>query len=181
MKLKAWHERQLVRDPEYAKAIAEIDYAQRVADAIVAERIRVGLTQEELADRAGTTQARISEIERGVGNPTLDTVERILAALRAAVSTRLDAASLLASITTVKAEAFGFTPALNGTIVVGSGTAFFAGGVTVQAGAPFLPLTAVQIADFTHVVGGAPGAVSATPVGVKPGLATSDSELALAA
>ena len=93
MKLKVWHERELVRDPEYAKAIAEIDYAQRVADAAVGERIRVGLTQEELAERAGTTQARVSEIERGVGNPTLDTVGRIFAALRSAPPAPLAAAS----------------------------------------------------------------------------------------
>jgi transcriptional regulator with XRE-family HTH domain len=100
VKLKAWHERELARDPEYAKAIAEIAYAQRVADSVVAERIRVGLTQEELAARAGTTQARISEIEHGIGNPTLDTVTRVMAALRAA------------------------TPGLNATVVVGPGAAF---------------------------------------------------------
>jgi transcriptional regulator with XRE-family HTH domain len=35
------------------------------------------LTQEELADRAGVSTKTISEIERGVGNPTLDLVGRL--------------------------------------------------------------------------------------------------------
>jgi hypothetical protein len=67
MKLNAWHERQFARDPEHAKAVDEIAPAQGLADAAVAERIRAGLTQEELADRAHTTQAQISKIERGLG------------------------------------------------------------------------------------------------------------------
>jgi transcriptional regulator with XRE-family HTH domain len=39
------------------------------------------LTQKELADMAGTSYPRISEIETGSGNPTVDSVERIAAAL----------------------------------------------------------------------------------------------------
>jgi transcriptional regulator with XRE-family HTH domain len=81
MKFKDWHARQLARDPEYARAIAETSFAQGVADAIVEARIRAGLSQGDLAQRAGTTQARISELERGIGNPTLDTVARVMAAL----------------------------------------------------------------------------------------------------
>ena len=81
MKFKDWHARQLARDPEYARAIAETNFAQGVADAIVEARIRAGLSQGDLAQRAGTTQARISELERGIGNPTLDTVARVMAAL----------------------------------------------------------------------------------------------------
>ncbi len=173
MKLNAWHERQLARDPEYAKAIAEIDYGQRVADAIVGERVRLGLTQEELAERAGTTQARISEIERGVSNTTMDILERVFAALRAAAPAA-DAASLLAAITTVKAEAFGFTPAVNGTIIVATGTRFFAPGVASDTTAPFVATGVVHIADLTQVFEGAKvvgGGVTATAVAANSNLA----------
>jgi transcriptional regulator with XRE-family HTH domain len=176
VRLKDWQERQLARDPEYAKAIAEIDYAQRVADAIVGERVRLGLTQEELAARAGTTQARISEIERGVGNTTMDTLERVLAALRAAAPAT-DAATLLAAITTVKAEAFGFRPAVNGTVIVGTGTGFFASGVAINVAAPFVATGVVHVADLTEVFEGA----NVNSGGVTTAGAAANSNLALAA
>ncbi len=184
MKLKTWHERQLARDPDYATAIAEIDYAQRVADAVVGERVRLGLTQEELAERAGTTQARISELERGVGNSTMDTVERVFVALRAVASNTADAGNtdnLLAAITTVKAAAFGFTPAGNSTIVVGTGTGFFAAGITVDANMPFVPLGSVMI-DLSQGAVGAQVVASAETASVQPEApAAANSELALAA
>ena len=36
-----------------------------------------GLTQEELADKIGSTQANISEIERGVHMPSIETLRKI--------------------------------------------------------------------------------------------------------
>ncbi len=41
-------------------------------------RRRAGLTQRELAERAGTSQAAIARIERGRQSPSLETLERIL-------------------------------------------------------------------------------------------------------
>jgi predicted transcriptional regulator len=38
------------------------------------------LTQVQLAERAGTTQPEVARLERGGGNPTLATVERVLRA-----------------------------------------------------------------------------------------------------
>jgi transcriptional regulator with XRE-family HTH domain len=45
-------------------------------------RRRRGLTQEQLAARAGLSYKFIGEIERGTGNPTLETLGRLAAALR---------------------------------------------------------------------------------------------------
>jgi len=177
VKLKDWQERQLARDPQYAKALAEIDYAQRVADAVVGERIRLGLTQEELADRAGSTQARISEIERGVGNTTMDTLERVFAALLAAAAPAADAANLLAAITTVKAEAFGFRPAGSGTIVVGTGTGYFAAGAAIDVAAPFVPMDLAHVTYHTQVFEGSKGELG----GVTTTAVVANTNLALAA
>ena len=43
-------------------------------------RLRAGLTQEELAKRAGMSQPELARIEAGRVSPRIDTVERILRA-----------------------------------------------------------------------------------------------------
>ncbi len=45
-------------------------------------RIASGISQRELAERIGTTQAQIARIESGDANPTLATIVRIAAAFR---------------------------------------------------------------------------------------------------
>lgn len=37
-----------------------------------------GLTQAQLAERAGVTQSFVARLERGGGNPTFETLERVL-------------------------------------------------------------------------------------------------------
>jgi transcriptional regulator with XRE-family HTH domain len=49
-------------------------------DAIRRARLRAGLTQHALAARAGTSQATISAYESGRKQPSLETLDRILAA-----------------------------------------------------------------------------------------------------
>jgi len=44
-------------------------------------RQRAGLTQEQLATRAGTSRTAVSAYEHGRKSPTLDTAERLLAAM----------------------------------------------------------------------------------------------------
>lgn len=44
-------------------------------------RLRSGLSQRSLARRAGTSQAAISRIERGLEQPTIERLEQILAGL----------------------------------------------------------------------------------------------------
>jgi DNA-binding XRE family transcriptional regulator len=134
MKFKDWHARQLARDPEYARAIAETNFAQRVADTVVEARIRAGLSQGELAQRAETTQARISELERGIGNPTLDTVARVMAAL-GVTAVPGEESSSLPVVFSVEAKHHAFTPTVNATVVVGTASGFmplWVGDVQVQ-------------------------------------------------
>lgn len=52
-------------------------------------RTRVGISQEELADRAGVDRTYVSGIERGLRNPTISIVARLAAELG------LEAAELL--------------------------------------------------------------------------------------
>ena len=61
----------------------------RIADQILAMRKQHGLTQSELADKVGTTQAVISRLENVSVKPSLDTIVRIAEALDAVVEVRL--------------------------------------------------------------------------------------------
>ena len=56
------------------------------------DRQRAGLTQAEVAERAGTTQSAISRLERSHVHPSLETLERLAKACGAEVELRLQAA-----------------------------------------------------------------------------------------
>ncbi len=43
-------------------------------------RTKAGLSQQELARRAGTSQPAVARIERGLSSPSVDTLARLLAA-----------------------------------------------------------------------------------------------------
>ena len=53
----------------------------QAGDTIRSARTRSGISQRELARRAGTSQAAISRIERGLEEPTVERLEQILAGL----------------------------------------------------------------------------------------------------
>lgn len=55
--------------------------AQRIGAHIREERLEAGLTQAQLAARAGISQVVLSRIETGAGNPTLALLEEIASAL----------------------------------------------------------------------------------------------------
>lgn len=52
-----------------------------VASILAETRVFVGLTQAELGRAAGTSQARVSELEGFRGNPRFDTLDRVAAKL----------------------------------------------------------------------------------------------------
>lgn len=52
-----------------------------VLEAIKARRIMLGLKQEDLAEMTGVSLATIKDIDRGVGNPSLRILERIVEVL----------------------------------------------------------------------------------------------------
>lgn len=53
----------------------------QAAELVKYARTRSSLSQRELAVRAGTTQAAISRIERGLEEPTVERLEQILAGM----------------------------------------------------------------------------------------------------
>lgn len=67
---------------EHGEVLAE---AYRIAMQVMDLREKHGLTQAELAQRCGMSQADISRIERGSTSPTARTLQRIADALDAEV------------------------------------------------------------------------------------------------
>ncbi|MCC8044123.1 MAG: helix-turn-helix transcriptional regulator [Clostridiales bacterium] len=60
---------------ETGKALS--DPISELAFELTVERERAGLTQKQLAERAGMYQAEISKLERGLSNPSVDTLQRL--------------------------------------------------------------------------------------------------------
>ncbi|GAA3441962.1 hypothetical protein Pve01_01080 [Planomonospora venezuelensis] len=68
----------------------EAGYALALGQAVYDRRTALGLSQAELARRAGMTQPQISTIEGGDSVPTLALLTRLAGALDASLSIRLD-------------------------------------------------------------------------------------------
>ena len=58
-----------------------MDYAQRLAEEVRDRRRKLGISQTELARRAGMTQPGISRIELGGTTPTLPLLSRLAQAM----------------------------------------------------------------------------------------------------
>lgn len=69
------------REGAWAESAIRLRLRHVIARAVLEARLTQGLTQGELAKRAGTKQSRISEIETASGNPRLDTLEKVTSAL----------------------------------------------------------------------------------------------------
>lgn len=66
-----------------------MDLVQLLGKNVKRERQRLGLTQEAVADEAGMRRSYLSDIERGVRNPSVHALGRLAMALK------MDAADLL--------------------------------------------------------------------------------------
>ena len=68
---------------EYREGYAEAQRAFLIGQAVRERRLTLGLSQTELATRAGMTQPALSRLEAGGAIPTIPLLERISAALDA--------------------------------------------------------------------------------------------------
>jgi len=63
---------------------------RRVGANLRRAREGLGISQEELADRAGLHRTYVSGVERGVRNPTVTVLEKLAKALKVKPSTLLE-------------------------------------------------------------------------------------------
>lgn len=70
-----------LKNEEFKKEYDALESEFTVIQAILEARIETGLTQKQLSEKTGISQADISRIERGTANPSLKTLQRIADAL----------------------------------------------------------------------------------------------------
>ncbi|MFC7306237.1 helix-turn-helix domain-containing protein [Streptomyces monticola] len=91
---KSLRERKLAegfREPDdVVEARREIRLSMALARAVYERRTELGLTQTQLAERAGLTQAKVSRIEGSDTVPTLPLLARLAGALDASLNIALD-------------------------------------------------------------------------------------------
>lgn len=83
-----YHKEQM-RDPAFAAAFRALEPEFQIAREVIRLRLARGLSQEELAKKAGTGQPNISRLERGTINPSLHFLQKVAEALGAEVEIRL--------------------------------------------------------------------------------------------
>lgn len=66
--------------------MATIDLKALLGLAIKTERCVLGMSQEELAERAGLHRTYVSDVERGARNPSIGSIEKLAQALQLSVS-----------------------------------------------------------------------------------------------
>lgn len=106
---KSLRERQLTEgytEPaDVAEARREIRLSMALAQAVYDRRTELGLTQTELGERAGLTQAKISRIEGSDTVPTLPLLAKLADALDATLNIALDADDTQVSFTSHHTDA----------------------------------------------------------------------------
>lgn len=70
-----------MEDPAFRKEWEALEPERQIIRAMIAGREENGLTQKQLADVTGITQADISRLENGTANPSLRTLKRLAAGM----------------------------------------------------------------------------------------------------
>lgn len=70
-----------LKDPEFKKEYNALEPEYSLIQAMIEARKESGLTQKELSEKTGITQADISKMENGNANPSLHTLMRLAAGM----------------------------------------------------------------------------------------------------
>lgn len=80
---------ELMRDKEFKKEYERLAPRYELIARLIEARMKKGLTQKELAEKAGTKQSAIARLEAGNINPTVDFLEKITSVLGARLTIQL--------------------------------------------------------------------------------------------
>ncbi len=79
----------LLKDPEFKRLYEASLPEYLLVESLIDKRLAAGLTQKQLAEKIGTRQSVISNLEGGEANPTLATLRKVAKALGAKVMVTL--------------------------------------------------------------------------------------------
>ena len=72
---------ELMQNPEFRKEYEALQPEMDITRAILDARIRAGMTQMELSEKSGISQADISRVEKGTRNPSISLLKRLAEAM----------------------------------------------------------------------------------------------------
>ena len=72
---------ELMQDPDFKREYEALQPEMDITRAILDARINAGLTQSELSERSGISQADISRLEKGTRNPSVALLKRLAEAM----------------------------------------------------------------------------------------------------
>ncbi len=75
------YKKKVLQNPEVKAEYEALQPEYDLIQAMIEARVNQNITQKELSDRTGITQADISRIENGTRNPSLAMVKKIAAGL----------------------------------------------------------------------------------------------------
>ena len=81
--LRRYVDEQIKKNPDFAKDLEEADADVRLAIELARVREQRGLTQRQLAARAGMKQPQVARLEQGGALPNMSTLLRVLQVLGA--------------------------------------------------------------------------------------------------
>lgn len=70
-----------LKDPEFKREYDKLEPQYQIIRAIIEARIKSGISQQELAERAHTKQSAISRLENGNAAPSMPFLQKIATAL----------------------------------------------------------------------------------------------------
>ena len=69
-----------MKDPEFRAEYEALEEEFTIAEALIDARAKADLTQEQIADRMGTSRTAVVRLEGGRANPSIKTLQRFAAA-----------------------------------------------------------------------------------------------------
>ena len=77
---------ELMQDAEFRKEYETLQPEMDITRALLDARVQAGLTQSQLSERSGISQADISRLEKGTRNPSLSLLKRLAEAMNTTLS-----------------------------------------------------------------------------------------------
>lgn len=82
-----------MKDAEFRAEYEALEPEFAIMQAMIDARKASGMTQKQLAEKTGINQADISKMERGNGNPSLRTLQRLAAGMGMRLKLEFEAAT----------------------------------------------------------------------------------------